>query len=163
MNLQGSITDSVGGGSLSKSGPGTLNLNGSPGNTYTGSTTISEGRLLLNKTSGYAIPGNLTMSTAPDTPGIWTSVPATYVIAQGAGQIAPSCLLTFTNFNGDNYAHFELYGHSMTLAGISGIGIVQNTETETGVGSSTLTINNSADYWFGGYLRKAPAAAAWSV
>ena len=30
----------------------------------------------------------------------------------------------------------------MTLAGLSGAGIVQNTETETGVGNSTLTINN---------------------
>jgi len=61
--------------------------------------------------------------------------------------------LSFVNFNGDNYGHFELYGHSMTLAGMSGCGVVENTETETSISSGTLTISNSTNCWFGGYLR----------
>ena len=80
--LPGAISDSGGGGSLTKNGMGTLYLQGSSGNTYTGLTTITAGKVYLNKTSGYAISGNLTMSTAVDTPGIWTSVAPTYVIAQ---------------------------------------------------------------------------------
>ena len=53
---------------MTKNGSGTLYLQGSSGNTYTGSTTITGGKMYLNKTSGYAIPGNLTMSTPTDTP-----------------------------------------------------------------------------------------------
>ena len=154
--LSGAISGATG-SALTKNGAGNLYIQGSSGNTYSGLTTITGGKVYLNKTSGYAIPGNLTMSAPPDAPDAagnnWASVPPTYVIAQGSSQIAPSCLLSFTGFNGDNYGHFELYGHSMTLAGISGDGLVENTETETGVGSSTLTINNSTNCTFGGILR----------
>ena len=150
--LNGVISDSIGGGSLTKTGVGTLYMQGTSGNTYTGTTTVTRGYVYLNKTSGYAIPGNLTMSSPVDTPGLWVEQPETFVVQQRANQTSPSCVLSFVNFNGNNYSHFQLNGFSTTLGGISGIGIVQNAETES-VGSSTLTINNSTDYWFGGYLR----------
>ncbi len=153
VTLSGAIIDSVGGGSLTKNGSATLYISGTAGNTYTGPTTITGGYTYLNKSSGYAIPGNLTLSTPVDTPGVWTSASHTFVVAQGANQISPSCVLSFVNFNGDNYAQFELYGHSMTLAGLSGVGVVENTESETGIGSSTLTINSSTNCSFSGYLR----------
>ena len=116
-------------------------------------TTITNGKVYLNKTSGYAIPGSLTISSLPDTGGVWTSPTPTFVVAQGANQVAPTCLLSFNNFNGNNFGYFELYGHSMTLAGLSGYGVVENTESESGSANSTLTINNSVDCYFGGYLR----------
>ena len=151
--LTGVISDSVGGGSLTKTGTSTLYLQGSSGNTYTGTTTITAGKVYLNQSSGFAIPGNLTISTDPDVPGLWTAVSPTYVIAQGAGQISPSCLLSFVNYTVGNFSRFELYGHATTLAGLSGIGVVENTESEHFIGNSTLTINNSTDCWFAGYLR----------
>lgn len=50
-------------GGIAKSGSGTLTLAGSLANTYAGATTISQGTLSLNKSSGVvAVPGNLTMS-----------------------------------------------------------------------------------------------------
>lgn len=152
--LSGAISGGSG-SSLTKTGLGTLYIQGSTANTYSGTTTITGGKVYLNKSSVVAIPGNLTLSTAPNTPGPgnWGNVAQTYVIAQGSNQIASSCLLSFTGFQGDNWSHFETYGHSMTLAGISGYGIVENTETETGIGNSTLTINNSVDCTYYGFLR----------
>lgn len=44
---------------LTKSGAGTLTLSGSTANTHTGDTTVNDGLLLLNKTSGNAVGGNL--------------------------------------------------------------------------------------------------------
>ena len=54
--------------SLTKTGMGTLYIQGSSGNTYTGLTTVTGGKVYLNKTSGYAIAGNLLMSAPPMLP-----------------------------------------------------------------------------------------------
>jgi len=49
------------------------------------------------------------------------------------------------------YGYFELYGNSQQLAGISdttGRGVIENSETESGLAtSSALTINSSASYF----------------
>jgi autotransporter-associated beta strand protein len=162
VTISGAIADSTGGGSLTKNGVGTLYLTGSSGNTYSGTTTVNRGTVYLNKTSGYAIPGNLTMYSPVDTPGLWVEQSETFVTQQRANQIDPTCVLTFVNFIGNNFSHFQLGGFSTTLGGISGVGIVQNTESGT-VAASTLTIGNSADYWFGGYLRNRASAGGGAV
>lgn len=52
-----------GGGTLAKTGVGTLTLSGTTANTYTGLTTVSAGELDLSKSGGYtAIAGNLAVS-----------------------------------------------------------------------------------------------------
>jgi len=59
LNVLGQVT---GAGGLTKTGPGTLQLFGSSGNTYAGNTFIQAGLCLLNKSSGVAIPsGTLTI------------------------------------------------------------------------------------------------------
>jgi autotransporter-associated beta strand protein len=152
--LNGAISDSVGGGSLTKNGKGTMHIQGSVGNTYTGMTTINWGSTYLNKTSGYAISGDkLILSSPTDSPGTWIEQDETYVYLSGSNQINPSCVVSFVNFIGNNFSYFTLLGHSTTIGGLSGIGKVQNTRSETGIGSSTLTFNNSTDCWFGGTLR----------
>ncbi len=51
-------------GTLTKAGTFTLELNGSAANTYSGTTTVSAGVLLLNKTPGVnAIAGNVTINS----------------------------------------------------------------------------------------------------
>ncbi|MBN2579004.1 MAG: autotransporter-associated beta strand repeat-containing protein [Pirellulales bacterium] len=140
-SLTGAIT---GTGGIVKTGPGVLYLRGPSGNTFSGNTTVTGGALVLAKTSGYAVPGNLVMSAPSGSP---------FVYVQGANQIAPSSVLTFA---GGYWPHFLLYGNNVTVAGISdpyGTGVIENTQDETGVGNATLTVNNSANYGFSGYLR----------
>lgn len=57
LNLIGPIS---GPSDLIKAGPGVLTLSGSTSNSYTGTTTVNQGTLLLGKTAGAtAIPGSL--------------------------------------------------------------------------------------------------------
>jgi autotransporter-associated beta strand protein len=142
--ISSSIGDSVGGGGFTKSGLGLLQLTGA-GNTYTGDTTVLDGTLILSKSSGYAIPGNLTITATTG---------RTFVILEGSNQIAPTATVTF---GGGNWPYLSLHGNNQTLAGISdstGNGVIQNTFDETDVTqTSTLTVNNTTDCSFDGYLR----------
>ena len=60
-------------------------------------------------------------------------------------------------------AYFELLGNQQTLAGIvdsSGRGIIENAEQQSGISSNgTLTINNTANCTYGGYIRNGDFAA----
>ncbi len=135
--LSGAIVDGVGGGSLSKSGPGVLCISGSAPNTYTGATTISGGDVYLNKSSpsGYAIPGDLYLGGDAQ---MWVNL-------QGDNQIAPTSLWTFNGTGA--WQEVKLLGHNQTVAGLvnaSGQGVVENTWNESGYGAVTLTIDNSS-------------------
>ena len=139
------ISGSTGTGKLAlvKSGPGTLTLNGSSANAHTGGTSITGGTLVLAKTSGVSIPGALNMS-APSG--------STLVIVSGANQFATSSVL---NFQGGYWPHFLLNGNNVTVAGISdsyGTGVIENTQ-DGSAAAATITINNSANYSFNGYIR----------
>ena len=133
-----------GSGSLTKTGLGTLQLTGS-GNTYTGNTTVLDGSLVLAKTSGYAIPGNLTITATTD---------RTFVTLNASEQINPAATVSF---GGGYWPYLLLHGNNQTVAGIAdttGNGVIQNTYDQTDIsGLSTLTVNNAVDNSFNGYLR----------
>jgi autotransporter-associated beta strand protein len=133
-----------GAGSLTKTGLGSLQLTGA-GNTYIGDTSVLDGELVLAKSSGYAIPGNLSISATSD---------RTFVTLNGSDQINPASVVSF---GGGNWPYLLLHGNNQTLAGISdstGNGVIQNTYSQTDVTqTSTLTVNNAADYSFNGYMR----------
>ena len=126
-------------GSLNVAGGNQVTINGSSGNTYTGGTTITNGTAILAKTSGYAIPGNLTISGG-----------GSFVIVQNSNQLPATATI---NFAANAYAHLEVYGNTVTVGGISGTGLLENTEGETGVSNGDLIVNNSTDCLFNGYLR----------
>lgn len=129
----------TGTGALVKTGSGTLRFTGA-GNTYTGSTSIQGGTVYLNKSSGYAIPGDLTIANG-----------STFVILQSANQIPTTANISFTGWGNP---HFEVYGHGVTVASISGgAGVIENTEGQGGVISGSLTVNNATDCYYGGYIR----------
>jgi autotransporter-associated beta strand protein len=60
LTISSSITNNGGATGLVKSGNGTLTLSGTAANTYTGTTTVNDGMLVLAKSSGVnAIAGNV--------------------------------------------------------------------------------------------------------
>ena len=133
-----------GGGALNVAGGNALTLSGSSGNSYSGATTISGGTVTLAKTSGYAIPGDFTLTNN-----------GTFVVVQNANQFPATAKITFTAGTGN--PHFEIYGNSVTVAGISGAdangGVIENTEGETGIANGTLIVNNSTDCTYSNYIR----------
>ena len=128
-------------GSVIKSGVGTITFGGTSSNTYNGATTISSGTLILAKTSGYAIPGDFTISNG-----------TTYLVVQNANQFPATAKVTLS---GTAHPHFEMYGNTVTVGGISGagIGVIENTEGESTPGNGTLIVNNSDNCSYGGYIR----------
>ncbi len=137
---------------------GPIAFSGAASNDYGGGTTINRGQVYLQKTGGaIAIPGNVTIGT---TLTLYTG--STYLILNGSEQIASSATLTFLPLRGAS-AYFELLGNNQTLAGIGDIttnGVIENAEQETGIANlGTLTINNSSDCSYNGYIRNGDLAA----
>jgi autotransporter-associated beta strand protein len=138
----GVILDNVSGSgtiALTKTGAGRLFLGGSSANTYTGGTTVSAGLLALQKSSGYAIPGNLTV----DGPAL--------VCVLAPNQIAPTSSLTFS---GTQNGGLLLYGNTVTLANLNSTsgGSVGNTAGVLDKGNGTLVVNNAGDNYYNGVI-----------
>jgi fibronectin-binding autotransporter adhesin len=146
--LSGVLSDSVGGATLTKTGTGTLYISGAASNTYSGQTTIGNGRVVLAKTGGaVAIAGNVLMSE----PGDGNS---TYLRLAGNDEIATSSVMTFSTPVA--WSHFELGGYWQTLAGLVSDpwSFIEVAEDNTGIDTdSTLTINNSSNCTFPGVMR----------
>jgi fibronectin-binding autotransporter adhesin len=146
--LSGVLSDTVGGATLTKTGTGTLYVAGASSNTYTGLTTIANGRVVLAKTGGaVAIAGNVLMSE----PGDGGS---TYLRLAGNDQIATSSVMTFSTPVA--WSHFELGGYWQTVAGLVSDpwSFIEVAEDNTGINTdSTLTVNNSNNYTFPGVMR----------
>jgi len=148
-----SITNVISGGADLTIGTsaqnGTVILSGGSSNTYAGNTTLTgTGMLGLAKTGGaVAVPGNMTLSAT----GTRTILYATQDNQFGSGSV-----LTFTG-GLDN--RFELKGTTQTVAGIDGPSanyFIQHNEFSPGAvvsATSTLNINGSGTYSFGGTIR----------
>ena len=123
------------------SGGDTLTLNAANSNTYTGSTTISDGKVVLAKTSGNAIPGDFTLVDDP-----------AFVIVQNPNQFPTTAKVTFS---GSGNPHLEVYGNAVTVGAIngSGGGEIENTEGEGGVANGTIIVNNSTNCSYSGTIR----------
>ena len=142
-----------------KSGAGTLTLSGNSANTFAGDAIVMNvgsstfGPLVLAKTAGNAIPGNLQIGN--------NGTGYANVNLGASDQIADSGVITF-NSTQNNWAYFKLLGFNETVAGLNSpivngtpvfAGVIENMESETVNGNSTLTVNNSADFAFNGYIR----------
>ena len=123
-------------------------------NTFTGLTTVSNApsgyTLLLASSSGPAITGNVQIGNSV------AGGAATVYLAIGAAQnqFGPGTVVSFAANN--SYPVLKLMGYNQTVAGISdpaGVGYIENTQGETGIGSSVLTVNNTANCTYAGYIR----------
>lgn len=159
ITLSGAITGTAG---LTKRGNGNLILSGSSSNTYAGDTfvtggAVTTGHLSLQKTGGaIAVPGDLVLEGTPGNAAAIGSA-ANTVRNQYGQQFGASTVIRFTNTTSANHAYLSLYGNDQTVAGISESvvngGLIQNSQLEAFAIDSVLTINNSADFFYTGFLR----------
>ncbi len=127
QTLSGSIGQASAGNGLTKLGGGGLRFSGTTANTYTGTTTVSNGQLDLAKSAGVtAIAGNLGISNA-----------STIVTLSNNEQIAnTSAVSIFTS------STFRMSGFSDTIGSLSGSSsFVENGTIST---TSTLTVSGAS-------------------
>ena len=135
---------------FTKLGAAQLTLNGSSSNTFTGTTVVDNGTLVLGKTGGaFAIIGNVQMG------GTIGNEPNLRMAANE--QFGSGVVMTFVNPAG-SYPRFDLQGTTQTLAGVSdatGAGVIQNEKFNGGgtAAAGTLTLNGAGSYAYDGYVR----------
>ena len=141
-----SVIDGTSG--FTKLGAGQLTLTGA--NTFTGTTILDNGNLVLGSTTGFAINGAIQMGAgaAGNQPNLRMAANEQF----GAGVV-----MTFVNPNG-SFPRFDLQGTTQTLAGVSdatGAGVIQNEKLGGGGtnGPATLKLNSAANFSFNGYMR----------
>lgn len=116
-----------GSGGLTKLGPGRLELAGTAANTYTGTTLVNAGTLLLNKTAGInAVVGSLTLGDGTG------GADADVVRLGAANQIGDTVAIT-----GTASGRLDLAGFAETIGTLAGVGNVT-------LGTATLTLGLTA-------------------
>jgi autotransporter-associated beta strand protein len=106
VTLSGAVGQSAGAWGVTKDGLGTLTFDGASPNTYTGSTRVNAGTLILNKTAGQnAVAGNLDVFGGT-------------VRLMASNQIADTATVTVSNPS----STLDLNGNSETIASLNGTG-----------------------------------------
>src|SRR5262249_28243158 len=122
---------------LTKGGAGTLVLNGTVSNTYTGVTTVNAGTLLLRNTGGLAIPGNVAIG---DGLGGTGAAKGDVVRLLANNQIGVSAAVTI-----QNSGLLDLNGFSNTI-GVAQTNALSMVGGSAATGAGTLTLGgNIAD------------------
>lgn len=136
-NSAGAITTGTGGVIISSGGTVTFQ-GGATANTYTGTTEVKSGTLLLNKTAGTnAIAGNLTIGDS-------LGSPATSVVRLGqSNQIKDTSRVTI---HADG--HLDLNGRVETIGSIAGTGQIGNASST----ASALTVGDTSTSVFDGRI-----------
>lgn len=142
LTVQSAIIDNGGATSVTKSGAGTLILQGA--NTYTGATTVNQGVLEFGATAGALGSGTVRVSGGTLR---WGTGNTTDITAGGrAVELHGASVYLTPNFGGyilDVGSTFDTNGNNVTLAGAIGGGGAGGL-TKTGAG--TLTLNAAPTY-----------------
>ncbi|MCC6124155.1 MAG: autotransporter-associated beta strand repeat-containing protein [Pirellulales bacterium] len=150
LTFKGNI---AGNGGLLKNGAGDLILTGT--NTYAGGTTLNAGAIILNSTTGYAIPAGNVVFTAAARLHLDNGEEN-----GGQPQVHPSTVLIFSDTGSSQY--LELGGHSITLEGLEMPNYattsdarvaIENWNETTPVPLGVLTINSQNDHVYRGIIR----------
>lgn len=137
LNISGVIGGTAG---VTKAGAGNLTLSGASGNTYTGTTTLNAGNLLLAKTGGaQAVTGDLVINGG--------------VLIQNSNQIADSAAVTVNS--GAWRTAPSGSGGSASSETVSSVTINGGTVTQSSssVTSGTLTVTNALTINGGAYTQ----------
>ncbi len=161
FNLAGQISGAAG---FTKTGPGKLQLQGAAANTFTGTAIAAEGEMLLTKTNGAAISGNLVIGTATNaatvrvlrTGQMNNTGNATGAHTGSLLEVATNSLLSIQSFNGNGT--IQLPGTASFMLGQSGAGDSAIAATITGGGSlykygtGTLSLFAASTYLGSSYI-----------
>ena len=124
------FSNTVSNGGITKAGTGQLTLTGGSANTYSGTTTVNDGTLVLAKTAGVnAIAGGLTIGDGTN---------SDKVSLGASDQIADTAVVNMIGTTMGQRGNFQLLGFNETIGGLSGGGQVQNASSTA---DSVLTLN----------------------
>ncbi|HEY3321932.1 MAG TPA: autotransporter-associated beta strand repeat-containing protein, partial [Planctomycetota bacterium] len=160
MTISGAISNGAPAG-LAKLGTGPLLFSGTTPNTYTGTTTLLVGKLILGKSAGVnAIGGDLTICTAAN----WASA-ANGVELAASEQIPDSAVVHFT---GTDWCGFRPKGFTETVAGLdspAGKGVIENYGQNQGgpANNGTVIVGGPGVYYYNGYIRDYDAGGTVSL
>lgn len=136
----------AGSAGLTKTGAGVLTLGGASANTYTGLTTISEGGLNLNKTSGNAIGGDIAITNGGRLQmTLADQIANTAAITMsGAGSVFNGTAVNAGQSNlGETFASLTVTGGVVNSGnGVNGF-VVTGATTMTGGAGNTIFLGNS--------------------
>ena len=119
---------------ITKGGAGTLILNGTAANLYTGTTTVNTGTLLLNDSGGVAISGNLSVGDHLGGQGV---TKADVVRLLASNQILPAGTVTI-----DASGLLDLNGFNNTI-GTTGVNALTNSGGSITTGTGVLTLGGN--------------------
>lgn len=148
--VSGAITNANG---LTKSGPGQLTLSGATANTYSGTTVVNSGILVLNKTNGInAIPGDLIVNGGGVEYATSNQIADTANITINSGWFT----LQYSNSgssNSDTFASLTMNGGSYGTGsgGHGGLSTITGDATIAGgsiteVNQSKITVNGTTTF-----------------
>nr|WP_255627121.1 autotransporter outer membrane beta-barrel domain-containing protein [Phyllobacterium sp. KW56] len=135
-------------------GNATLTLSGA--NTFTGPLTIRHGVIGVTTGSVVLAPGGslatsaVTIGTAPSSGAVVVAI-----LQNRANNQLPNAIVTF-NAVGPRWAYWQLLGTSQSVLGVvdsASAGVIEGTESQVGIGNSTLTLTGSGSYSFNGFMR----------
>ena len=152
----GTINSVLAGAAGITTGGGVNTLTFSGANTFIGPLIIGHGILSTSPSTGSVILSpTASLATSAVTIG---NNPLNGIIAvlqnQGNNQL-PNATVTFNAVSG-GWAMWELLGTSQSVVGIndsSTAGIIEGTQSQTGIGNSTLTLTGTGSYSFNGHMR----------
>jgi len=142
-------------GAMTKTGRGSQTFNGQ--NTFSGIFTHQGGATILGNTSGPALfngqGGKVVLDNIYGNSGNdWFS----RMQMNAANQLGSNVDVTFKSTSGGN-SYFVLNGYDQSIGNLnmdgSGLFIIENTEGLTTPGASRLTVNQTVDGSFKGYIR----------
>ena len=144
----------VSNGGITKTGTGQLTLTGGSANTYSGTTTVNDGTLVLAKTAGVnAIAGGLTIGDGTN---------SDKVSLGASDQIADTAVVNMIGTTMGQRGNFELLGFNETIGGLSGGGQVQNASS-TADSVLTLNVANATTQTSSAVLRNTGGSATGSL
>ena len=137
-----------------KTGTGTLTIDGTASNSYTGGTTIMHGSMILARTSGTALSGPVTIGDGFGSDVLQLNAP---------DQIDNASVLTLTAGGAGHSAFLRINGNNETVRGIattfSNAAVIENNSVTAG--TATLTVDTAGgSYTYDGIIRNASAGTS---